>query len=127
MSVEFNHTIVFASDRRASAEFLAHILDLTVDEPFGPFLPVQTANGVTLDYATAPTGTAVAVQHYAFLVSEAEFDAAFARIEAAGIPYYADPHLTQPGRINHHYGGRGVYFTDPDGHGMEIITAPYRR
>ncbi|WP_229784345.1 VOC family protein [Pilimelia anulata] len=127
IAVQFNHTIVHATDRRVSAEFLAHILDLTVGAPFGPFLPVDTANGVTLDYATVPAGTDIVIQHYAFLVSEPEFDAAFDRIRAAGIAYFADPHERQPGEINHLYGGRGVYFRDPDGHGMEIITQPYRR
>jgi catechol 2,3-dioxygenase-like lactoylglutathione lyase family enzyme len=63
--------------------------------------------------------------HYAFLVSDAEFDAAFARIRARGVRYYADPRRTKPGEINHLHGGRGVYFEDPNGHVMEIITHPY--
>ncbi|HWG99556.1 MAG TPA: VOC family protein [Pilimelia sp.] len=127
IAVELNHTIVFATDRQASAEFIAYVLGLEAGAPFGPFLPVETANHVTLDYATAPPGTDISVQHYAFLVSEEEFDAALARIQEARIEYFADPHLTMPGQINHLYGGRGVYFRDPDGHGMEIITAPYTR
>ncbi|MFF9004083.1 VOC family protein [Streptomyces achromogenes] len=124
MSVEFNHTIVHARDNRESAEFLAHILDLETGAEWGPFVPVATGNGVTLDFATIPAESIV-TQHYAFLVSEEEFDAAFTRIRAAGITYWADPHGKRPGEINHHHGGRGVYFTDPAGHGMEIITRPY--
>ncbi|MYU50536.1 MULTISPECIES: VOC family protein [Streptomyces] len=124
MSVELNHTIVFAQDNRASAEFLANILDLRVGTAWGPFVPVATDNGVTLDFATADPEL-IRAQHYAFLVSEEEFDAAFARIQDAGIAYYADPHIRQPGEINHHHGGRGVYFLDPSGHGMEILTQPY--
>jgi catechol 2,3-dioxygenase-like lactoylglutathione lyase family enzyme len=123
MAVELNHTIVAARDREESARFLAHILGLEVGAPWGPFLPVATANGVTLDYATADGE--VTTQHYAFLVSEEEFDASFRRIRAAGIDYWADPHGQRPGEINHNDGGRGVYFFDPSGHGMEIITRPY--
>ncbi|MEV7415513.1 VOC family protein [Streptomyces sp. NPDC089919] len=124
MSVELNHTIVFCRDKRESAEFLAAVLGLEVGSEWGPFLPVATANGVTLDFADAP-GEQVAAQHYAFLVSEAEFDAAFAQIQKRGIAYFADPHGRLPGEINHNDGGRGVYFPDPSGHGMEILTVPY--
>ena len=123
MSVHLNHTIVYAGDRQASAEFLARILGLEVGPTSGPFLPVTTANGVTLDFATS-TGE-ITTQHYAFLISEDEFDAAFAKIQALGVPYYPGPHFTHPGEINHHDGGRGLYFRDPSGHGMEIITRPY--
>jgi catechol 2,3-dioxygenase-like lactoylglutathione lyase family enzyme len=125
MSVEFNHTIVLARDNRASAEFLAHILDLEVGAEWGPFVPVATGNGVTLDYATVGAGQDIPVQHYAFLVSEKEFDGIFERIEQAEITYYADPHMKHPGRINRNDGGRGMYFMDPCGHGMEVITRPY--
>ncbi|MEV6162633.1 VOC family protein [Streptomyces sp. NPDC052052] len=124
MSVELNHTIVHASNNRESAEFLAAILGLEVGAEWGPFVPVATANGVTLDFATTPEAS-IAGQHYAFLVSEAEFDTAYARIKEQGITYYADPHHQHPGEINHNHGGRGIYFPDPDGHAMEIITRPY--
>ncbi|MCQ0024639.1 VOC family protein [Streptomyces somaliensis DSM 40738] len=124
MPVELNHTIVAARDRRESAEFLAHILGLEVGPEMGPFLPVQTANGVTLDFATFPEGD-ITSQHYAFLVSEAEFDAAFERIRQAGITYWADPRRTRPGEINRNDGGRGLYFADPSDQFMEIITRPY--
>jgi extradiol dioxygenase family protein len=124
MSVELNHTIVHAHDNHASARFLAHVLDLEVGPAWGPFVPVATQNGVTLDYATVPAESIV-MQHYAFLVDDATFDAAFARLVEADVAYYADPHLRRPGEINHNHGGRGVYFLDPAGHGMEIITRPY--
>jgi catechol 2,3-dioxygenase-like lactoylglutathione lyase family enzyme len=122
--VELNHTIIHARDNRESAAFLAGILNLEVGEQWGPFVPVATANGVILDFATVAAGS-IAAQHYAFLVSDAEFDAAFGRIQQAGLRYWADPHMKQPGEINHNHGGRGVYFLDPAGHGMEIITRPY--
>ncbi|MCF4136558.1 VOC family protein [Streptomyces sp. Tue 6430] len=124
MSVQLNHTIVHSRDNRESAEFLAHVLGLEVGTEWGPFVPVDTSNGVTLDFATVPVES-ITVQHYAFLVSEEEFDAAFGRIREAGVTYFADPHGEQPGEINHHHGGRGLYFLDPAGHGMEIITTPY--
>ncbi|MFJ6214849.1 VOC family protein [Streptomyces sp. NPDC092296] len=123
MSVDLNHTIVHSRDKRESAEFLARILGLEVGAEWGPFLPVATGNGVTLDFATADGP--VSSEHYAFLVTDGEFDAVFDRIERAGITYYADPHRAQPGEINHRYGGRGLYFLDPSGHAMEVITRPY--
>jgi catechol 2,3-dioxygenase-like lactoylglutathione lyase family enzyme len=124
MAVELNHTIVAARDKKAAAEFLAGILGLQVGPPFGPFLPVETSNGVTLDFADRDPADIVS-QHYAFLVSEADFDAIFGRIQQAGITYYADPGHHQPGAINHDDGGRGTYFADPNGHNLEIITRPY--
>ncbi|MFF0214484.1 VOC family protein [Streptomyces vinaceus] len=124
MSVQLNHTIIHSLDNREAAEFLADVLGLEVGTEWGPFVPVDTANGVTLDFATIPAGS-LTVQHYAFLVSEEEFDVSFGKIRAGGIPYFADPHMKRPGEINHNDGGRGVYFLDPSGHGMEIITRPY--
>ncbi|GAA2231478.1 MULTISPECIES: VOC family protein [Kitasatospora] len=124
MSVELNHTIIHSRDNRSSAEFLAGVLGLEVGAEWGPFIPVATDNGVTLDFATIPAES-ITPQHYAFLISEQEFDAAFERIKQAGITYYADPHQKQPGEINRNDGGRGLYFMDPAGHGMEILTVPY--
>ncbi|SNQ47394.1 Glutathione transferase FosA [Frankia canadensis] len=124
MAVALNHTIVHARDRAESAAFLAHILGLEVGQPAGHFLPVTVANGVTLDFATQPEEP-ITAQHYAFLITEEEFDAAFARLLATGNTYWADPRCTRPGEINHHDGGRGVYFLDPSGHFLEMITRPY--
>ncbi|AMW14443.1 glyoxalase [Streptomyces qaidamensis] len=123
MSVEFNHTIVLSRDREKSAHFLAEILGLEVGAPAGVFLPVKTANGVTLDFATVDAD--IPVQHYAFLVSEDEFDRALDRLVEARVPIQADPHGNHPRRINRNDGGRGVYFPDPAGHGLEILTRPY--
>jgi len=123
MSVELNHTIVHAADRDASARFMAEVFGLAEPEPFGPFLVVRTANGVSLDYVQDKPP--ISPQHYAFLVSEAEFDAIFGRVKERGLTYWADPAKRQPGEINTHWGGRGVYFSDPSGHFLEIITRPY--
>ncbi|MEU2180140.1 VOC family protein [Streptomyces thermolilacinus] len=126
MTADLNHTVVHASDKQASAEFLAGILGLEVGAPFGPFIPVDTGNGVTLDFYDSAEGP-VAPQHYAFLVPDEEFDTMIDRLKAAGVTYYADPHHTEPGQVNRLFGGRGAYFDDPDGHNMEIITRPYAR
>ena len=123
MTIKLNHTIVHARDKRRSAEFFSEILGLGEPVPFGPFLGLQTANEVTLDFLE--TEEDIQVQHYAFLVSEAEFDAIFGRIEARGLTYWADPMRTKTNRINRHDGGRGCYFEDPAGNLLEIITRPY--
>ncbi|WP_426508440.1 VOC family protein [Dactylosporangium sp. McL0621] len=124
MSVQLNHTIVAARDKEASAEFLATMLGVPVRPRLGPFIPVEVSNGVTLDFMDTG-GEPVTAQHYAFLVSEDEFDAIFGRIREAGVAFYADPHHDQPKQINHRDDGRGVYFDDPNGHNLEILTRPY--
>lgn len=123
---QLNHTAVYASDRHLSAEFLAAVLGLEVGKPFGPFLPVDLGNGVTLDYCEK-RNEPIQSQHYAFLIPDEQFDAVIARLEAIGVTYYADPGHTDPGRINGLFGGRGVYFEDPDRHNMEVMTRPYAR
>ena len=125
MSVQLNHTIIASRDNRVSAEFLGDMLGLEVGKEWGPFVPVTTSNGVTLDFATVPEGTDIPAQHYAFLVSEEEFDAAFQKITDLGLPFFADPHRQHPNEINHNDGGRGVYFPDPSGHWLELLTVPY--
>ena len=123
MPVELNHTIVHARDPHASAVFLADMLGRPAPARFGPFWGVELDNRVTLDFIQA--GADLVVEHYAFLVSEDEFDQVLDRIRARGLAFWADPAHQQPGRINHHDGGRGVYWNDPDGHYLEIITRPY--
>jgi catechol 2,3-dioxygenase-like lactoylglutathione lyase family enzyme len=123
MTVQLNHTIVHARDKRESATFLAEMLGLPKPEPFGPFLIVQVDNGVSLDFIDSPAP--INRQHYAFLVSEPEFDVIFDRIRSRGLPYWADPAKQQPNEHNTHDGGRGVYWEDPSGHFLEIITRPY--
>lgn len=123
MPVQLNHTIVAARDKQVSAAFLTEILDLPAATPYGPFLGVQVANDVTLDYLD--TEGDITSQHYAFLVTEDEFDAILGRIRALRVPYYADPGHQESGEINSNDGGRGVYFEDPDGHNMEALTRPY--
>lgn len=123
MSIQLNHTIVWCHDKQRSATFMAEILGRPAPTPFAMFLVVELDNGVSLDFSD--NGDAVVTQHYAFLVSDAEFDAVFGRVKAKGLDYWADPAKAHPGQINHHDGGRGVYFPDPDGHLLEIITRPY--
>ncbi|WP_405588036.1 VOC family protein [Streptomyces sp. NBC_01092] len=123
MTVQLNHTIVAARDKKESARFLADILGLEVSPQYGPFIPVEIPNGVTLHYLDSPG--AITPQHYAFLVSEDDFDSIFGRIREAGLTYWADPYHRRPGEINRNDGGRGTYFDDPNGHNLEILTRPY--
>ena len=123
MSIQLNHTIVFCRDRARAASFLTEMLGLPPARPFGPFLVADTANGVSL--AFMETDEDVASQHYAFLIGEDDFDAVFGRIRERRLEHWADPFLERPGEINHDDGGRGVYFKDPDGHLLEVITRPY--
>jgi catechol 2,3-dioxygenase-like lactoylglutathione lyase family enzyme len=123
MAVQLNHTIVRSRNKAASARFLTEILGLPEAAHFGPFLVVEMDNGVSLDFYE--TDGEIASQHYAFLITEAEFDEIFTRIRGRGINYWADPGQSRPGEINHNDGGRGVYFEDPNGHLLEIITRPY--
>lgn len=125
MSIAFNHTIVASHDKQASAGFLAELLGLPPPEPFSHFLVVGLDHGASLDYSEVPADEPIHPQHYAFLVSETEFDEIYARITGRGLDHWADPQRTRPGEINHRDGGRGVYFPDPDGHNMEILTRPY--
>ena len=123
MPVQLNHTIVHVSDQNHSARFLTELLGLPDPVRYGPFLVVEVANGVSLDYMTARGP--ITEQHYAFLVTEEEFDQIFGRIQERGLDYWADPFHSQAQQINRNDGGRGVYWNDPDGHYLEIITRPY--
>lgn len=123
MVVQLNHTIVAARDPLASARFMSGVLGVAEPVPFGPFQVVGVANEVSLDFIASDGD--ITEQHYAFLVSEEEFDQIFGRIIERNVPHWADPAKAKPGEINHHDGGRGVYFTDPDEHFLEIITRPY--
>jgi extradiol dioxygenase family protein len=123
MATQFNHTIVWCSNQGVSAKFLADMLGRPAPARFGHFDVVELDNGVSLDFANAEGP--IRPQHYAFLISEADFDAVLGRITERGLDYWADPMHRRPGEINHNDGGRGVYFPDPDGHYLEVITRPY--
>lgn len=125
MAISFNHTIVAAHDKRESAEFLAELFGLPGPTPFGPFMVVALDHDASLDYADVADGEQIRPQHYAFLVSEDDFDTIYGKIQARSIPHWADPGAGHPGEINRRDGGRGVYFPDPAGHSMEILTRPY--
>jgi catechol 2,3-dioxygenase-like lactoylglutathione lyase family enzyme len=120
MAIELNHTIVPAHDKVASAKFFARIFGLPFEErAVGYFAPVRVNDALTLDFADSNT---VAIHHYAFKVSEEEFDAIFARIRKEGIVYGSGPYSREDMKINHRGGGRGVYFCDPNGHVLELLT-----
>jgi catechol 2,3-dioxygenase-like lactoylglutathione lyase family enzyme len=123
MPVQLNHTIVWSSDQKRSARFLAEMLGRPAPARFAHFDVVDLDNGVSMDFADAEGP--IRPQHYAFLISEAEFDAVLGRIHERGLDHWADPARQRPGEINNHHGGRGVYFPDPDGHFLEVLTKPY--
>jgi catechol 2,3-dioxygenase-like lactoylglutathione lyase family enzyme len=123
MAVALNHTIVRVRDKEKSARYLTRLLGLPAPVTFGHFLVVELSNGVSLDFMD--TQEPVASQHYAFLISEPEFDQIYGRIRADGLRYWADPGRVREGQINRRDGGRGLYFEDPDGHLLEILTQPY--
>lgn len=123
MAAQLNHTIVWCRDKHHSSAFLADMLGRPPPRAFLHFMVVDLDNDVSLDFMEKESD--IALQHYAFLVGEAEFDALHARLEAQGLEYWADPARSQPGEINRHWGGRGVYFLDPNGHLLEAITRPY--
>ncbi|MDH3307021.1 MAG: VOC family protein [Acidimicrobiia bacterium] len=124
MKPQLNHLIVWATDRRAAAEFFADVAGMGTPTEYGHFTLVETGNGVTLDFAD--TNGEPGGMHLAFLVTERQFDEIFDRIVDREIPYWADPRRSVPGQINHDDGGRGVYFSDPHTNvGWEMITRPY--
>jgi catechol 2,3-dioxygenase-like lactoylglutathione lyase family enzyme len=122
MVVQFNHTLVNARDKRESAAFVVELLGLAPPKKYGPFLVVELGNGVTLDFVDADD---VHPQHYAFLVSEPEFDEIVGRIKQRGVTFWAEPFRTGAGEWNTDDGGRGLYWEDSNGHMLEIITRPY--
>jgi catechol 2,3-dioxygenase-like lactoylglutathione lyase family enzyme len=127
VAITLNHTIVAARDKKVSANFLTELFGLPEPTPFGHFLVVSigSPNPVSLDYADVPDGDQIHPQHYAFLVSEDDFDQIYGRILTGGLEHWADPRGARPGEINRNDGGRGVYFEDPSGHRLEILTRPY--
>lgn len=124
MSITFNHTIIASKDREESARFYRELLEVAEAPSWGVFTNTQLDDGVLLQFAEPPVDE-IQMQHYAFLVDDELFDRAYARIQEWKIDHWAGPRGDGPGTINHNHGGRGVYFKDPSGHGLEIITSPY--
>lgn len=122
MAVQLNHTIVSTHDKRAGARFVTEVLGLPEPQSFGPFAVVELQNGVSLDFMEVDGE--VTTQHYAFLISEDEFDAVAARLRERGLQTWADPGRNTPG-FNTNDGGRGLYFESPEGHFLEVLTVPY--
>ena len=124
MEMKLNHIIVWSTDQKKASKFLADLFGLPGTYRFSHF-DVVTIDGISFDYATSRGP--IQPQHIAFLVSEEEFDAIFARIEQRKILYWADPRRERPYEICPDDGGRGIYFADPSDHNFEIITRPYSR
>jgi catechol 2,3-dioxygenase-like lactoylglutathione lyase family enzyme len=122
MTITLNHTIVSAHEKDVAARFFAQIFGLRFDGPGGHFAPVRVNDTLTLDFADA--AGPIASQHYAFHVSDAEFDAILQRVKAAGLAIGSSPWSLDDGKLNDWNGGRGFYFKDPDGHILELMTVP---
>ena len=125
MSIQLNHTIAGSRDAAAGARFLTEMLGLPQPTRFGPFQVVEVSNGVSIDFMDFGADADIPGIHYAFLVAEEEFDQIRGRVQERGLDFWADPHREAKGQINHHDGGRGLYWLHPDGHLLEIITRPY--
>ncbi|CAM2975424.1 VOC family protein [Prescottella defluvii] len=123
MPATFNHTIIPATDRHASAAFYRELLDLSDAPDWGIFANLHLEGGALLQFAEPPFD--IQMQHYAFLVDDEQFDRTCGRLRSAEIEHWADPQMLLPGRTNTEHGGRGVYFKDPAGHAIEVITRPY--
>lgn len=123
MTAHFNHTIIASTDSTEMARFYRDLLEADDAPAWGPFLNVQIGGGVLLQFASPPMD--FPPQHYAYLLDDAHFDRAYARIRTGGREHWADPQHSVAGEINHGHGGRGVYLLDPSGHYLELITRPY--
>lgn len=127
MPVHLDHLIIPSKDRVASARLLGQLLAVPWAEQasIGPFSPVYVNNGLTIDFDQ--WDGAVPKQHYCFRVDPAEFDAILGRIKEAGLPFRSDPIGTSDNQVNNAFGGRLVYWSEPDGHVWEILTVSYAR
>lgn len=126
MAIELDHSIVPSHHKEASARLLAELLGVPwAASGLGPFSPVYVNAGLTLDFIE--TAEPFPVYHYCFRVSPADFEAILGRIEAAGIPYRGRVHGPMDRQINTDYGGKGIYWNEPDGHQWEILTVSYAR
>ncbi|MCP9831494.1 VOC family protein [Synechococcus sp. HJ21-Hayes] len=124
MAVVINHIVVHCYNKEESAAFIADVLGLPEPRPFHCFQVVCLDNGATLDFLDSPDNEIV-WEHFAFLVDEGDFDAIFARIQTRKMQFWSDPFCKLPGVINTDDGGRSIYFKDPNGHLLEILTVPY--
>lgn len=122
MTVKLDHMIVEARSKTESATFLAGMLGLPAPVALGKFAAVAIDHGLSIDFCD--TEGEIRPQHYAFAVSEAEFDAVLDRVRGRGLAYWADPRATRPGEVDQRDGGRAIYFADPSGHWLEVLTKP---
>lgn len=123
MTAHFNHTIIAAQDPAEMAAFYRDLLEATEAPSWGPFINIQLADGVLLQFATPPME--FPPQHYAYLLDDEHFDRAYSKITECGLAHWADPQRSRPGETNTEHSGRGVYLLDPAGHYLELITRPY--
>jgi len=121
MPITLNHTIVPSHDKEQSARFFARMFGLNYNGPVGHFAQVRVNGDLALDWDNRDTFDS---HHYAFVVDDREFDEIFGRLTGEGVAYGSGPTAPANGEINKRRGGRGLYFADPDGHLLEIMTVP---
>jgi catechol 2,3-dioxygenase-like lactoylglutathione lyase family enzyme len=119
MEITLNHTIVPSHDNVESAKFYAKIFEFEFLKVWEHFAVVKVNSTLSLDFQTKKNFSS---NHYAFKVNDQQFDEIFERIKADNITFGSGPYSVDDGKINHNYGGRGVYFLDPNGHVLEILT-----
>ena len=126
MSIELDHSIVSAKDKVAAARQLAELLGVPWSATaLGPFSAVYVNDGLTLDFID--TDEDFPVQHFCFRVNSEEFDAILGRIQAAGIPYRSSVRGPMDGQVSTQFGGKGIYWNEPEGHQWEMLTVSYAR
>jgi catechol 2,3-dioxygenase-like lactoylglutathione lyase family enzyme len=123
MTITLNHTIVPSHDKVESARFYSRIFGFEYAGEFSHFIVVKVNDTLSLDFDNREE---FEPHHYAFKVSEQEFDEIFGRLKAENIKYGSGPFEPENMRINHNDGGRGVYFRDPSGHLLEMLTVDYK-
>jgi len=122
MEITLNHTIVHSHNNVESAKFYAKIFGFEFVKEWGPFAVVRVNSTLALDFTTSDAFSSL---HYAFKVSETQFDEILGRIKENNVVFGSGPGATENGKINHNDGGRGAYFKDPNGHVLEILTRDY--
>ncbi|EGD56675.1 VOC family protein [Gordonia neofelifaecis] len=121
MAVSFNHTIIGAHDPQASAHFYREVLGARPAPDWGPFTNIVLDDATLLQFAPAPVNDPI---HMAFLMNDEEFDRGYAALQRRQVEHWADPQMRRPGEIATE-DGRRVYFKDPSGHLLEMLTQPY--
>ena len=122
MALYLDHTIIPAHDKEASARFIARMFGVEYTGLWHAFAPVKVNDTLSLDFSDRKD---FEHHHYAFIATDAEFDAILGRVKGEGVVFGSDHDVQDNGEINHHHEGRGFYFRDANDHSWEVITHTY--